>query len=132
MKSWGYLNIGDFCAFKSKDKIIVIDITNDPWKKQLGFISNQDETQIDGASNIIQRYLYHCRCKNSVILKGNSIYCEKCRNIIPSKSVCFKSSVKNRFLKTKDIIIGEALIENDNKPIILIDLEFIRRNGKII
>lgn len=131
MKSWGYLNIGDFCVFKSKDKIIVIDVTNSPWKKQLGSISNQDETQVDGVKNIIQCYLYHCRCKNSIIIKGNSIYCEKCRSIIPSKSICFKSPLKNRFLKLKNIIIGEALIENDDKPMILIDLEYSRRNEKV-
>lgn len=127
LRCWEYLD----CFKPISGEIIVIDITNKSWVKQLGSVSNLDNTRITGIENIIKRHIVHCRCKSSIILKESSIYCEKCKYKIPSKSTCFKSS-SGKFLKNENIVIGEALIDNKNKPILLIDLEYTRRREKII
>lgn len=132
LKSWKYLDIRDSFKFKSGDKIIVIDMTEELWIKQLGSISSQDETQISGVTNIVKRYLFHDKCNNPIMLKENSIYCEKCGYEVPSKGIYFKSSLSDKLLNIRDIVIGETLIDNGDKPIILIDLEYVRRNEKAI
>lgn len=130
LKSWRYLDIEDSFRFKSGDEIIIIDMTEKLWVKQLGYVSNKDETQISGVTNIFKRYLFHDKCNNSIMLKENSIYCEECGYEVQSKNIYFKSSLSDKLLDIRDIIMGETLIDNGDKPIILIDLEYGRRDEK--
>lgn len=127
LKTWDIFHVGDFYKFKERDNnLIIIDITKEPFVKQLGSITKDGEIKIIDTT-IFKRNLTHRRCKTSVIIKGNSIYCPKCGHIIPNKDTGRWSYLANKFLKTKNIIIGEALVNNEENPIILIDQEYIRR-----
>lgn len=107
----------------------MIDITKEPFLKQLGSVTNDGKIKfID--TTMFKRHLTHRRCKSPIMTQGNSIYCRKCGHIIPNKDTGRWSYLANTFLKTKNIIIGEALINNTENQIILIDLEYIRRNEK--
>ncbi len=131
IKSWSNLNIGDFYKLKGGDKVIVVDITQKPWAKQFGTVSEQDNNIINGVTDIYKRYLVHCRCKSIVELNMNSINCKKCGYIIPNKDICFKSVSTYRYIRNKPIIIGESLIKNEDKIFILLDLDYDKRKDKI-
>ena len=127
--SWVNINISDSFLFKDGENVIVVDITQKPWMKQFGIVSRN---QIGRISNLYKKYLIHCRCRSGIESNEDGIFhCKKCRHIIPSKDLCFKSESSHRYLKMKDVTIGEALITSDNKKFILIDLDYNRRKDKI-
>lgn len=104
-------------------------MTIKPWVKQLKFVNN-GKVQLSGG--IVKRHLAHHRCKTPVIMKGNSIYCDKCKVIPPIKDTGRWSYLNKKFLKIRDISIGVALVDNIDNPIILIDLEYRRRHKNAI
>lgn len=78
----------------------------------------------------MKHHFVHRRCKNPITIKGDRISCEKCKMIIPSKSIGYWSNLANTFLKNNNITIGEALIDNICDQVLLVDMEYIRREKK--
>jgi hypothetical protein len=78
----------------------------------------------------MKHHFVHHRCKTPITIKGDRIYCAKCKNIIPFKSIGYWSKLANKFLKNNNITIGEALIDNIGDQVLLVDMEYIRREKK--
>lgn len=131
LKNWDTIYLGDSFQLKENDhNLIVIDITKEPFTKQFCTLSK------DGKINKVdimtyKRNIAHRRCKTPIIIKGGSLFCPKCSHIVPSKDTHRWSYLENKFLRTENIFIGEAMIDDAENQIILIDLEYPRRRNHI-
>jgi hypothetical protein len=109
-------------------------MTTKLWTKQLCYISKEGEILINGTTGIMRRHFVHRKCKAPIIIEKiidkDRLRCSKCGQIIPPKSIVYMSNITGNFLRDNDITIGEALLDNLDNKILLVDMEYIRRYDK--
>ncbi len=117
---------------KKGDIVVVIDVTKKPWVKQLGSIINDESVKFGDTTDVVRRHFIHVRCKNNITIVNGRKYCDKCKQIILPRNIAYLSILTNDVFKNKSIVLGSMLVDNVSNKVLLIDVEYTRREEKVI
>ena len=117
---------------KKGDNIIIIDVTKEPWLKQLGLISEDGLVQFGDTIDALRRHFIHVRCKHHITVVNGRKYCDKCKQIIFPRNMAYLSHLTNVVLRYYKVVLGEMLVENVSNKVLLIDMELSRREESVL
>jgi hypothetical protein len=112
---------------KVEDSVVIIDVTEKPWVKQLGSVLLDGSVQFGHTTDVVRRHFVHIRCKNHITIVNGSKYCDKCKRIVVPANICYLSCLSKELLKNKNFILGDMLVDNVGNKVILIDMERVIR-----